>query len=148
MKVIFNTDVKGQGKKGELKEVSEGYARNYLLPRKLATEATKDNINAFTQKEKAKRAQELRDRQLAEENAARLKDIVVTIRARAGSNGKLFGSVTSQEIAEALAEQHGINIEKNRIVQGEPIKSFGSYEVKCKFGFGIDGTLNLLVIEK
>ena len=148
MKVIFQQDVKGQGKKGELKEVSEGYARNYLLPRKLATEATKDNINAFTQKEKAKRAQELRDRQLAEENAARLKDIVVTIRARAGSNGKLFGSVTSQEIAEALAKQHGINIEKNRIVQGEPIKSFGSYEVKCKFGFGIDGTLNLLVIEK
>ena len=148
MKVIFQQDVKGQGKKGELKEVSEGYARNYLLPRKLATEATKDNINAFTQKEKAKRAQELRDRQLAEENAARLKDIVVTIRARAGSNGKLFGSVTSHEIAEALAEQHGINIEKNRIVQGEPIKSFGSYEVKCKFGFGIDGTLNLLVIEK
>ena len=125
MKVIFQQDVKG-----------------------LATKATKDNINAFTQKEKAKRAQELRDRQLAEENAARLKDIVVTIRARAGSNGKLFGSVTSQEIAEALAEQHGINIEKNRIVQGEPIKSFGSYEVKCKFGFGIDGTLNLLVIEK
>ena len=148
MKVIFQQDVKGQGKKGELKEVSEGYARNYLLPRKLATEATKDNINAFTQKEKAKRAQELRDRQLAEENAARLKDVVVTIRARAGSNGKLFGSVTSQEIAEALAEQHGITIEKNRIVQGEPIKSFGSYEVKCKFGFGIDGTLNLLVIEK
>ena len=148
MKVMFQQDVKGQGKKGELKEVSEGYARNYLLPRKLATEATKDNINAFTQKEKAKRAQELRDRQLAEENAARLKDIVVTIRARAGSNGKLFGSVTSQEIAEALAEQHGITIEKNRIVQGEPIKSFGSYEVKCKFGFGIDGTLNLLVIEK
>ena len=148
MKVIFQQDVKGQGKKGELKEVSEGYARNYLLPRKLATEATKDNINAFTQKEKAKRAQELRDRQLAEENAARLKDIVVTIRARAGSNGKLFGSVTSQEIAEALAEQHGINIEKNRIVQGEPIKSFGSYEVKCKFGYGIDGTIQLLVIEK
>ena len=148
MKVIFQQDVKGQGKKGELKEVSEGYARNYLLPRKLATEATKDNINAFTQKEKAKRAQELRERQTAEENAARLKDIVVTIRARAGSNGKLFGSVTSQEIAEALAEQHGITIEKNRIVQGEPIKAFGSYEVKCKFGFGIDGTLNLLVIEK
>ena len=148
MKVIFQQDVKGQGKKGELKEVSEGYARNYLLPRKLATEATRDNLNAYAQKEKAKKAQELRDRQAAEENAARLKDIVVTIRARAGSNGKLFGSVTSQEIAEALAEQHGITIEKNRIVQGEPIKSFGSYEVKCKFGFGIDGTLNLLVIEK
>ena len=148
MKVIFQQDVKGQGKKGELKEVSEGYARNFLLPRKLATEATRDNLNAYAQKEKAKRAQELRERQAAEENAARLKDIVVTIRAKAGSNGRLFGSVTSQEIAEALMEQHGIAVEKNRIVQAEPIKAFGSYEVKCKFGFGIDGTLNLLVIEK
>ena len=148
MKVIFQQDVKGQGKKGELKEVSEGYARNFLLPRKLATEATRDNINAYAQKEKAKRAHELRDRQAAEENASMLKYIVVTIRAKAGSNGRLFGSVTSQEIAEALAEQHGIVVEKNRIVQAEPIKAFGSYEVKCKFGFGIDGTLNLLVIEK
>ena len=148
MKVIFQQDVKGQGKKGELKEVSEGYARNYLIPRKLATEATRDNLNAFAQKEKAKRAQELRDRQAAEENAARLRDVVVTVRARAGANGRLFGAVTSQEIADALAEQHGITVEKNRIVQSEPIKAFGNYEVKCKFGFGIDGTLNLLVIEK
>ena len=148
MKVIFQQDVKGQGKKGELKEVSEGYARNYLVPRKLAAEATKDNLNAFALKEKAKRAQELRDRQNAEESAARLKDVVVTIRARAGSNGKLFGSVTSQEIADALQEQHGITVEKNRLVQAEPIKAFGNYEVKCKFGFGIDGTVNLLVIEK
>ncbi|MBR6114836.1 MAG: 50S ribosomal protein L9 [Oscillospiraceae bacterium] len=148
MKVIFQQDVKGQGKKGELKEVSEGYARNYLIPRKLAAEATRDNLNAFSQREKAKRAQEARDRQAAEENAARLKDVVVTIRAKAGSSGKLFGSVTSQEIADALQEQYGISVEKNRIVQGEPIKSFGSYEVKCKFGFGIEGTINLLVIEK
>ena len=148
MKVIFQQDVKGQGKKGELKEVSEGYARNFLLPRKLATEATRDNLNAYALKEKAKKAQEQRERQAAEENAARLRDIVVTIRAKAGSNGRLFGSVTSQEIADALNEQHGIAIEKNRIVQADPIKSFGSYEVKCKFGFGIDGTLNLLVIEK
>lgn len=148
MKVIFLQDVRGQGKKGELKEVSEGYARNFLLPRKLATEATRDNLNTYQLKEKAKRAQEIRERQAAEENAAKLKDVVVTIRAKAGSNGRLFGSVTSQEIADALNEQHGIAIEKNRIVQADPIKSFGSYEVKCKFGFGIDGTLNLLVIEK
>lgn len=148
MKVIFQQDVKGQGKKGELKEVSEGYARNFLLPRKLATEATRDNLNAYAQKEKAKRAQEQREREAAEENAARLKDVVVTIRAKAGSNGRLFGSVTSQEIADALAEQHGIVVEKNRIVQAEPIKAFGNYEVKCKFGFGIDGTLHLMVIEK
>ena len=148
MKVIFLQDVRGQGKKGELKEVSEGYARNYLLPRKLAMEANKDNLNALALKEKAKKAQEARERAEAEANAARLKDVVVTVRARAGANGKLFGSVTSQEITDALAEQHGIAIEKNRIVQVDPIKSFGSYEVKCKFGYGIDGTIQLLVIEK
>ena len=148
MKVIFLQDVRGQGKKGELKEVSEGYGRNYLLPRGLATEATKDNLNALALKEKAKKAQEAKERALAEENAARLKDIVVNIRAKAGSNGRLFGSVTSQEIAEALEAQHGIVIEKNRIVQGEPIKAFGNYEVKCKFGFGIEGTVNVLVIEQ
>ena len=148
MKVIFQQDVRGQGKKGEMKEVSEGYARNYLIPRNLAVEANKDNLNALALKEKAKRAQELREREAAEANAAKLRDIVVTIRAKAGGNGKLFGSVTSQEITEALQEQHGIVIEKNRIVQGDPIKSFGSYEVKCKFGYGIDGVIHLLVIEK
>jgi large subunit ribosomal protein L9 len=148
MKVIFLQDVRGQGKKGEMKEVSEGYGRNYLLPRKLAVEASKDNLNALAMKEKAKKAQEARERAQAQENADRLKDVVVTIRARAGGSGKLFGSVTSQEIADALKEQHGIEIEKNRIVQADPIKAFGSYEVKCKFGYGIDGTLNLLVIEK
>ena len=148
MKVIFQQDVRGQGKKGEMKEVSEGYARNYLLPRKLAVEANKDNMNALALKEKAKKAQEQRERQAAEENARRLKDVVVTIRAKAGSSGKLFGSVTSQEICDALAKQHGIVIEKNRLVQGDPIKSYGSYEVRCKFGYGIDGTVNLLVIEK
>ena len=148
MKVIFLQDVRGQGKKGEMKEVSEGYGRNYLLPRKLAVEANRDNLNALALKEKAKKAQEERELAQAKENADRLKDVVVTIRARAGSNGKLFGSVTSQEIADALKEQHGIVLEKNRIVQAEPIKSYGSYEVKCKFGYGIDGTLSLLVIEK
>lgn len=148
MKVIFQQDVRGQGKKGEMKEVSEGYARNYLIPRNLAVEANKDNLNALALKEKAKRAQELREREAAEANAARLKDIVVTIRARSGGNGKLFGSVTSQEITDALQEQHGITIEKNRIVQSDPIKAFGNYEVKCKFGYGIDGTIHLLVIEK
>lgn len=148
MKVIFQQDVRGQGKKGEMKEVSEGYARNYLLPRKLAVEANKDNLNALALKEKAKKAQEAKERALAEENAKKLKDVIVTIRAKAGANGRLFGSVTSQEIADALKEQHGIEIEKNRLVQGDPIKSFGNYEVKCKFGYGIDGTVNILVIEQ
>ncbi len=148
MKVIFQQDVRGQAKKGEMKEVSDGYARNYLLPRGLAVEANKDNLNALALKEKARKAQEAKERALAQENADRLKDVITTIRAKAGSNGKLFGAVTSQEIADALKEQHGIEIEKNKLVQSEPIKSYGSYEVKCKFGYGIDGTVHVLVMEQ
>ena len=110
MKVIFQQDVRGQGKKGEMKEVSDGYARNYLLPRNLAVEANRDNMNALALREKAKKAQEARERAAAAENAARLKDVVVTVRARAGANGKLFGAVTSQEICDALKEQHGLEI--------------------------------------
>ena len=147
MKVIFNVDVKGQGKKGELKEVSDGYARNYLLPRKLASEATADNINALKLKEKAKAAQIAREKAEAEANAKKLGEITVTIRAKAGNAGKLFGAVTSQEISDALKEQHGIEIEKNKIVQADPIKTFGSYQVKAKLGYEISGTISVLVIE-
>lgn len=147
MKVIFNADVKGQGKKGELKEVSDGYARNYLLPRKLANEATADNLNAFKLKEKAKAAQIAREKAEAEENAKRLGEVTVTVRAKAGGAGKLFGAITSQEISDALKEQHGIEIEKNKIVQAEPIKTFGAFEVKAKLGYEISGTIHVLVIE-
>lgn len=148
MKVIFQQDVRGQAKKGEMKEVSEGYARNYLLPRNLAVEANRDNLNALALKEKAKKAQEAKERAEAEASAARLKEVIVTLRARAGTGGRLFGSVTSQEIVDALQEQHGIAIEKNKLVQTDPIKAFGSYAVRCKFGYGIEGTVNLLVVEK
>ncbi len=147
MKVIFNVDVKGQGKKGEMKEVSDGYARNYLLPRKLASEATADNINTMKLKEKAKAAQIAKEKAEAQENAKRLSEVAVTIRAKAGGAGKLFGSVTSQEISDALREQHGINIEKNKIVQSEPIKTFGSYTVKAKLGYEISANISVLVIE-
>ena len=147
MKVIFNTDVKGQGRKGELKEVSSGYARNYLIPRGLAAEATTDNINALKLKEKAKAAQAQRDREQALENAKKLEGVQVVIRAKAGGAGKLFGAVTSQEISDALKEQFCIEIEKNKIVQAEPIKTFGSYTVKAKLGFEISGNVNVLVIE-
>ena len=147
MKVIFNVDVKGQGKKGEMKEVSDGYARNYLLPRKLASEATADNINTMKLKEKAKAALIAKEKAEAEENAKRLSAITVTIRAKAGGAGKLFGSVTSQEISDALREQLGINIEKNKIVQAESIKTFGSYTVKAKLGYEISANVSVLVIE-
>ena len=147
MKVIFNVDVKGQGKKGEMKEVSEGYGRNYLLPRKLAVEATADNMNALRLKEKAKAAAIAAEKAKALENAKQLESVVVKIAAKAGSAGKLFGGVTSQEISDALKEQYGIEIEKQKIVQAEPIKSYGSYEVKCKFGYEINGVIHLLVVE-
>ena len=147
MKVIFNADVKGQGKKGEMKEVSTGYARNYLLPRGLASEATADNLNAFKLKEKAKAAQIAKEKAQAQEYAEKLSGIQVTVRAKAGANGKLFGAVTSQEISDALKAQFGLDIEKNKIVQAEPIKSYGSYSVKAKLGYEISGNISVLVVE-
>ena len=147
MKVIFNVDVKGQGKKGELKEVSEGYARNYLLPRKLAVEATADNMNALRLKERAKAAAIAAEKAQAMENAKALESVVVKVVAKAGNGGKLFGAVTSQEISDALKAQHGIEIEKQKIVQAEPIKTYGSFDVKCKFGYEINGTIHVLVVE-
>lgn len=147
MKVIFLEDVKGKGKKGELKEVSDGYARNFLLPKKLAKEATADNLNTFKLQEKARLAQIEREKAEANEKAKRLESLVVKIPAKAGANGRLFGAVTSKEISEAL-ETHGMSIEKNKIVLPEPIKNYGSYDVKCKFGYEITGIIHVLVSEE
>ena len=147
MKVILMQDVKGQGKKGELKEVSEGYARNYLIPRGLAMKATADNLNALALKEKAKAAQAAREKAQAEAYAKQLESCVVKVKARGGENGKLFGAVTSKEVADALKEQYGIELEKNRILLEEHIKSFGSYELRCKLGYEVSGTIHLLVVE-
>lgn len=147
MKVIFLADVRGQGKKGEMKEVSEGYARNYLLPRNLAVQVTPGNLNEMKQKEKAKSAQLAKEKAQAEEYAAKLTGLIVRISAKAGSGGRLFGSITSKEISEELQRQHGIEIEKQRIIQAEPIKSFGSYDVRCKLGHEVSGVINVLVTE-
>ena len=148
MKVIFQADVKGKGKKGELKEVSDGYARNFLLPKKLAVEATTDNINTLRLKEKARAKQMAEEKAAAEATAEKLKTIVVKISAKAGAGGKLFGSITSKEISEALAKQFDISIEKNKIVQDNPIKGYGSFSVKCKLGYEISGTINVVVVEE
>jgi large subunit ribosomal protein L9 len=147
MKVIFNQDVKGQAKKGELKEVSDGYARNYLFPRNLAQAATADNLNKYKLQEKAKAAQIAKEKAQAEEYAKKLEGVQVIIKAKSGGKGKLFGAVTSQEISDALKEQCGIEIEKNKIVQSDPIKSFGNYEVKAKLGYEVSGIINVLVTE-
>ena len=148
MKVILQQDIKGQGKKGQLKEVSDGYGRNYLLPRGMAVEATADNLNAMRLKDKARQAQIAREKAQAQEYAEKLGAVVVHLKAKAGSAGRLFGSVTSKEISEALAAQHGINIEKNQIVQTEPIKQFGTFQVKCKLGYEISGTIHVMVTEE
>ena len=148
MKVIFLEDVRGKGKKGELKEVSDGYARNYLLPKKLAKEATADTLNTFKLQEKARQAQIAREKEEAHANVEKLEHMIVLVSAKAGANGRLFGAVTSKEISEELEKQHGMVIEKNKIVLPEPIKNYGSYEVKCKFGYEITGTIHVVVSEE
>ncbi len=147
MKVILRQDIKGQGKKDQMVEVSDGYARNYLLPKKLAVAATAENVNAMKQQEKARKAQEAAEKAEAQAAAEKLQGIMVKISARAGEGGKLFGAVTAKEISESLAEQHGLNIAKSKIVMDEPIKSCGSYQLKCRLGYEVTGTLNLLVVE-
>ena len=148
MKVILQQDVKGQGKKGQMIEVSEGYGRNFLLPRKLAIPATADAINTMNLKEKAKKAEEARLKAEAQEIAAKLKDCTVKLTAKAGNGGRLFGAVTTKEISEGLAKQYGMNIPKQKLVLEEPIKSFGGYQVKAKLGFEISGTVYVLVVEE
>ncbi len=147
MKVILQQDVKGQGKKGQMIEASDGYARNFLLPKKLAVPATAENVNTMKQQEKARRAQEAAEKAEAEAIALRLKELTVQVKAKAGNGGRLFGSVTSKEISDALSEQFGISIPKAKIVQDEPIKAFGGYELKCKLGYEVVGTLKVMVTE-
>jgi large subunit ribosomal protein L9 len=148
VKVILQQDVKGQGKKGQLVDVADGFARNFLLPRKLAVLASSENVTVMNQQEKARLRKLESDKAVAKAIAARLEGVLVTVKARSGgAGGKLFGAVTSKEISEALLAQHGIELEKNKIVQEEHIKAFGSYEVKCKLGFEISGIINVLVVE-
>ena len=148
MKVILQQDVKGQGKKGQLIDASDGYARNFLLPRKLAVAATAENLNTMKQQDKAKRAQEAAERAAALEIAEKLKGCMVKIPAKAGSGGRLFGSVTSKEVSENLKAQCGIDIAKAKIVLSEPIKAFGTYQLKCKLGYEVTGTVNVVVTEE
>ena len=148
MKVILQQDVKGQGKKGQLIEVAEGYARNFLLPRKLAVPATADAMNTMRLQEKAKRAEEARQRSEALEIVEKLKNSPVKVAARAGANGKLFGAVTSKEVSDALQAQYGIDLGKQKIVMDEPIKAYGSYQLKAKLGFEISGTVYVMVVEE
>ena len=148
MKVILQQDVKGQGKKGQMVEVSEGYARNFLLPKKLAIVATTDAINTMNLKEKARKAEEERQKALAREIVEKLKSCTVKVTAKAGNGGRLFGAVTTKEISDALMKQYQIDIPKQKLVLDEPIKAFGTYHVKAKLGFEITGTVSVAVSEE
>lgn len=147
MKVILKTDVKGQGKKGDMIEVSDGYGRNYLLPRGLATQATADNINSMKQADEAKKRRLELDKQAARDAAEKMGSVQVLIRAKAGTGGRLFGAVTTKEIAEALNTQHSIQIDKHKIVLPDAIKAFGNYTIKAKLYPEITGDINVQVIE-
>lgn len=148
MKVILQQDVRGQGKKGQLVEISDGYARNFLLPRKLAVPATAENINTMKLQEKARQAQMAAEKAEAQALAEKLQGIQVKLAAKAGEGGRLFGAVTSKEIAEALSAQHGLNIAKTKLVLDEPIKSCGGYQIKAKLGYEIMGTVKVMVVEE
>ena len=147
MKVILTQDVRGQGKRGQMIEVSDGYARNFLLPRKLAQEATADNINTMRMNDKATQERQAKERAEALELRNRMKDMTVVVTAKGGGAGRLFGSVTNTEVSEALAKQAGVQLDKGKIVLEEPIKSVGVYTVKCKLGYEINAELKIEVKE-
>ena len=147
MKVILTQDVRGQGKRGQMIEVSDGYARNFLLPRKLAQEATADNINTMRMNDKATQERQAKERAEALELRNRMKDMTVVVTAKGGGAGRLFGSITNAEVSEALAKQAGVQLDKRKIVLDEPIKSVGIYTVKCKLGYEINAELKIEVKE-
>lgn len=147
MQVILNQDVKGQGKKGQLVNVSDGYARNYLLPRGLAKEATNDNLNVLKGKKESLEFKIKTETDEAKAIVEKMKNIEVVIKAKAGENGKLFGSVTSKEVSEELTKQHHIKIDKKKFILPDGIKTLGVTEVDVKVYTGIVGKVKVRVQE-
>ena len=147
MKVILNADVKGQGKKGQIVTVSDGYARNFLFPKNLAKEATADNLNTAKLKEAAEVARIAKEKAAAQELAKKLESISVEVRAKAGSNGRLFGSITAADIAAELKKQYKIEIDRHKMTLDDNIKQFGTYEVKVKLYSEVSGKMRVVVKE-
>ena len=146
MKVILLQDVKGKGKKGQMLEVSDGYARNFMLPKKLAIEATADAINTKNMNDKATAERIAKEKAEALATANKLREMTLTVVAKGGGNGRLFGSVTNQEIADALAKT-GIKLDKRKIVINDTIKNVGTYTVTCKLGYEISAPLTVKIEE-
>ena len=147
MKVILLQDVRGKGKKGQMLEVSDGYARNYMLPRKMAIEATADAVNTMRMNDKATQERIAREKAEAVETAKKLREMTVTVTAKGGGNGRLFGSITNQEIADALKAKTGIVLDKRKIVIADAIKNVGTYTVTCKLGYEITAPLTVKIEE-
>lgn len=146
MKVILKQDVKGQGKKGELVNVSDGYARNFLFPRGLAVEADAQAMNDLKNREEAAKYRDDMEKKSAQEAAGLLTGKTLKLTAKAGQGGRLFGSVTTKEVAEELKKQFGLDIEKRKIAMAD-IKAYGSYEAEIKFSHGITAKLTVIVSE-
>ena len=147
MKVILLQDVKGKGKKGQMIEVSDGYARNFMLPKKLAIEATADAINTMRMNDKATQERIAKEKAEALALSKQLREMTLVVTAKGGGAGRLFGSVTNQEIADALAKASGIKLDKRKIVISDPIKAVGTYTVNCKLGYEITAPLTVKIEE-
>ena len=147
MKVILLQDVRGKGKKGQMLEVSDGYARNYMLPRKIAIEATADAVNTMRMNDKATQERIAKEKAEAMEVSKKLREMTIVVNAKGGGNGRLLGSVTNQEIADALKAKTGIALDKRKIVITDAIKNVGTYTVTCKLGYEITAPLTVKIEE-
>ena len=147
MKVILLQDVKGKGKKGQMIEVSDGYARNFMLPKKMAIEATADAINTMRMNDKATQERIAKEKAEALALSKQLREMTLVVTAKGGGAGRLFGSVTNQEIADALKAKSGITLDKRKIVIADTIKSVGTYTVTCKLGYEITAPLTVKIEE-
>ena len=146
MKVILLQDVKGKGKKGQMIEVSDGYARNFMLPKKLAIEATPDAINTMKMNDKATQERIAREKAAALETSKQLRAMTLIVKAKGGGAGRLFGAVTNAEIAAEL-EKQGVKLDKRKIVLNETIKNVGTYTATCKLGYEINAPLTVKIEE-
>ncbi len=147
MKVVLLQDVKGQGKKDQIIDVSDGYARNFLIPKKLALQADAKILNDIKNKEEARQRKIELEKKAARETAEKLQALMVKVKLQQGADGKVYGSVTTKDIADALLEQYGIEIDKRKIVLSSPIKQYGTYPVDVKIYPEITGKINVLVHE-
>ena len=148
MKVILLEDIKGVGKKDEVINSSDGYARNYLFPKKLAVEASRENMAKLQAKQESRQFRKDQEKEEAMKIASKLKEIIVTIKVKAGENGKIFGGVTAKEIAENLNKEYKIVVDKKKIMLKETIKTLGVYPVEIKLYEGVIGNVKVIIVEE